>query len=121
MNEFIAALIGLAIGYGLSRVTKTPSTAAPLAHQHPQPPAEGTPTTEGASADPREHLYRIAAELWDFLNQSAHPRDILGHELFRHGVDLYCIYELSQTFMCFLMLMPPIYLHKVQPKMQLVR
>ena len=36
----------------------------------------------------RERLYQLASKLEEFLHQSAHPRDLLGNELFQQGVEL---------------------------------
>ncbi len=54
-------------------------------------PAEAGKCDESAAAETREEhsdVYALARAMEDFFNDTTHPRELLGHEGFRRGVEL---------------------------------
>ena len=90
-------LIGLVIGFAVAwflsrrwRSTRDKETA--------NTNASSEIDAEAASARTSlNKLYDLAEEFEGFLNKSAHPRDLLDHEVFQKGVGLLCHPEYERT------------------------
>ncbi len=80
--------IGLVVGFGIAwylgwRRRAKPVESIPVSTFADSSPVEETPGRPGLNA-----LYALVEKLEPFLNKTAHPRDILGHEAFQKGVAL---------------------------------
>ncbi|MBN2491590.1 MAG: AAA family ATPase [Planctomycetes bacterium] len=76
MGEWLALILGVAVGFAVRSI---------LVHRTPPRPPQ---TPEEPAADGRRRLYQVAEEIGRYFQQTAHPSDLLRHEVFEQGVAL---------------------------------
>jgi len=90
MSEFIYLLIGVVLGFLIHVVSLRMRNAAEdesETNEASREPPEPNTETKPPKVDDRKAIYRIAEKLSEFFQQSAHPSDLLNHELFEKGIE----------------------------------
>jgi ATP-dependent Clp protease ATP-binding subunit ClpC len=92
MPEFITLLLGIVVGFLIHLVAvriRSGGTEEESSRETAAEAGEKTETkTKTNEAGDRPGIYRIAEKLNEFFQQTAHPSDLLNHELFEKGVNL---------------------------------